>query len=124
MEIQGKIVEILQPKGGQSSRGNWKKQEIILETNEQFPKKICVANWNDKVDITALKPGDEITASVNIESREFNGSWYTDIKIWKIDSKKNSGSSSTLPGTGNSEVPPPAPPPWLDNNADDEEIPF
>jgi hypothetical protein len=123
MEIQGKVVEILQPKGGQSARGNWKKQEIILETNEQFPKKICVANWNDKVDISAVKQGDEIVVSVNIESREFNGNWFTDIRIWKIDMKRNT-SSLDLPGMKSSDVPPPPPPPWIGNDSEDESIPF
>lgn len=125
MEIQGRIIEKLEPKGGQSARGSWKKQELIIETNESFPKKICVANWNDKIDITAINVGDEVTASVNIESREYNGNWYTDIKVWKVDvnsGKSSSDNSQGLPGMGSGEVPPP---PWEAEKADDDQdLPF
>jgi hypothetical protein len=124
MEIQGKIVEILQPKGGQSTRGNWKKHEFILETNESFPKKICIASWNDKIDLSNLKPGDQVTASVNIESREYNGNWYTDIKVWKLEvaSSLASDAPQGLPGMDPADVPPP---PWEPEKEDgDQDLPF
>ncbi len=125
MEIQGRIIEMLEPKGGQSARGSWKKQELIIETNESFPKKICIANWNDKIDISSLKPGDEVTASVNIESREYNGNWYTDIKVWKIEvnnTKSSSDDHQGLPGLAPGEVPPP---PWEAEKEDgDQDLPF
>ncbi len=125
MEIQGKILEVLEPKSGQSSRGTWKKQEFILETNESFPKKICIASWNDKIDISNLKPGDEATVSVNIESREYNGNWYTDIKAWKVDvssqQSKDSGNQG-LPGMQGEDAPPP---PWEnDPGESDQDLPF
>jgi hypothetical protein len=85
MEITGKLIQINEPVTGESSRGPWKKQEFIIETEEQFPRKVCLLNWNDKVDITGLKPNDQIKASINIESREFNGRWFTDVKVWKLE---------------------------------------
>ncbi len=85
MEIEGKIVEVLEPKTGQSARGPWKKQEIILETEDAYPKKVCLINWNDKVDISGLQPGNRAKASINIESREYNGNWFTDVKIWRVE---------------------------------------
>ena len=126
MEIQGKIIEILNPKGGESSRGSWKKQEFILETNESFPKKVCIVNWNDKVDISALKQGDEVVASINIESREYNNNWYTDVKVWKIEinnpSQGQHSADNSLPGLSDKDVPPP---PWESEPAgSDEDIPF
>lgn len=125
MEIQGRIVEILEPKTGQSSRGSWKKHEFILETNESFPKKICIANWNDKIDLSNLKPGDEVSASVNIESREYNGNWYTDIKVWKVDITSKTASDDAkqgLPGLSPEDAPPP---PWeSDPGESDQDLPF
>ncbi len=112
MEIKGKVIQILDAKSGQSTRGSWKKQELVIETDENFPKKICVASWNDKVDLSTLRPGDQITASVNIESREFNGNWYTDIKVWKVDlvsAKSNSGEAELPDGGLPHNIPPP---PW------------
>ncbi|MFW5721075.1 MAG: DUF3127 domain-containing protein [Bacteroidota bacterium] len=85
MELEGKVIEIIEPKTGESARGPWKKQEIILETEDAYPKKICMINWNDKVDISSLQTGQRVKAFINIESREYNGNWFTDVKIWKIE---------------------------------------
>lgn len=54
MEVTGKIMENMEPKTGTSSHGKWKKQEIIIETEAKFNNKICLVNWNDKLDISNL----------------------------------------------------------------------
>ena len=42
MEITGRIIAVLEPRGGVSKSGNnWKVQEYVLETNEQYPRKMC-----------------------------------------------------------------------------------
>ncbi len=122
MEITGKFIELLNPKTGQSAKGNWKKQDFIVETQDQFPKKICISNWNDKVDISQLNPGDQLTASVNIESREYNGNWFTDIKIWKLDvSSQAPTAGESLPGI----EPDPGTMPWEpENGTEDPDLPF
>ncbi|MBI4646534.1 MAG: DUF3127 domain-containing protein [Bacteroidia bacterium] len=85
MEITGKIFEILPSQSGKSARGEWKKQEFIIETQEQFPRKICFANWNAKVDLNNVKKGTSVKVFFDIESREYNGKWFTDAKAWKMD---------------------------------------
>lgn len=87
MEIQGKVIQILpiQSGIGKQSGKEWKKQDFILETVEQFPKKICIEHWNDAVDRTALQVGEDITVQFDIESQEFQGRWYTKLKAWRID---------------------------------------
>ncbi|MBS1487930.1 MAG: DUF3127 domain-containing protein [Bacteroidetes bacterium] len=99
MEISGKIINLLPLQSGQGKNGTWKKQEFILETPGQYPKKVCLSLWGDKVDETKIGVGDQITASINIESREYNGRWYTDVRVWKIQK----GASSNQ-----NDVPPPA----------------
>ena len=84
MEITGKIVELLPVKSGKSAKGEWKKQEFILETEGQYPKKICFMAWGDKIDEFAIKQGEQLSVSIDIESREYNGRWYTDIKAWQV----------------------------------------
>jgi len=84
MEISGTVVNLLPLQTGQGKNGTWKKQEFILETPGQYPKKVCLSLWGEKVDENRLNPGDRITASINIESREYNGRWYTDVRAWKI----------------------------------------
>jgi hypothetical protein len=84
MEISGTVAALLPMQSGQGKNGTWKKQEFIIETPGQYPKKVCLSLWGDKVDENKLSIGEKITASINIESREYNGRWYTDVRAWKI----------------------------------------
>jgi len=84
MEISGKIIEVLEVKSGQSANGEWRKQEYVLETEAQYPKKVCFMAWGDKIEQFDIKKGDQLTVSIDLESREYNGRWYTDVKAWKV----------------------------------------
>ena len=84
LEISGKIIEILTVKSGQSANGEWRKQEYILETETQYPTKICFMVWGDKIDEFNIQQGENLAVSVDLESREYNGRWYTDVKAWKV----------------------------------------
>jgi len=85
MEIKGNVFKIMPEITGQSQKGIWQKQEFIIETKENYPKKICFSVWGDKTDIVkTLKNGETITVSFNPESREYNDRWYTDLRAWKI----------------------------------------
>ena len=86
MEIKGKIIHVLPLQEGVSRAGNpWKKQEYVLETEEQYPRKVCFNLFGDKVDQYPAAIGDDVTVSFDLESREFNGRWYTDVRAWKIE---------------------------------------
>src|SRR6056300_1671583 len=86
LELSGQVVKLLPEQSGQSQRGPWKKRDFILETNEQYPKKVAITCWGEKVDeISSLNPGTPVTVGINIESREYNNRWYTDIKAWRIE---------------------------------------
>lgn len=90
---------------GQGKSGSaWKKQEFILETPGQYPKKVCISLWGEKVDENRLTIGEKITASINIESREYNGRWYTDVRAWKI-AKANGGGHNEAPPIDSSFTP-------------------
>ena len=84
MEIAGKIIELLEVKFGKSANGEWRKQEYVLETEAQYPKKICFMAWGDKIDQFDIKKDEKLTVSIDLESREYNGRWYTDVKAWKV----------------------------------------
>jgi hypothetical protein len=84
--LEGKVVQLLAPQSGESSRGAWKKQDFVIETSENYPKKISIVGFQDMADkVAALAEGDEVKVAINIESREYNSRWYTDVKAWKID---------------------------------------
>jgi len=106
-EITGKIIKIMEPVNGEGKNGSWKKQEFIFETQGEYPKKVCIANWNDKVSPDELTLGEELTVSINIESREFNDRWYTDVKMWRIEKPESSGQAQAAPPPSLSDAPPP-----------------
>lgn len=85
MEITGRIIQLLPLQTGQGKNGVWKKQDFVIETEGQYPKKVCISAWGDKVSENMLVEGKEVTVSFDIESREFNGRWYTDVRAWRVD---------------------------------------
>lgn len=93
MEITGRIIQLLPLQTGQGKNGVWKKQDFVIETDGQYPKKVCISAWGDKISENVLVEGKEVTVSFDIESREFNGRWYTDVKAWKVEA--GSGSAET-----------------------------
>ena len=85
LNISGIVLNILPLQTGTSKAGNqWKKQDFILETGGQYPRKVCVCLFGDNVDKFPLQVGQSVTASVDIESREFNARWYTDVRAWNV----------------------------------------
>lgn len=85
MELAGKITHVLEEKSGTSSRGAWRKQEYVIEIPGDYPKQVCFMVWGDKIDQMKISEGDELTVHFDIESREYNGRWYTDVKAWRVD---------------------------------------
>ncbi len=96
MEIKGRVIQLLAPQTGQGKKGTWKKQEFIIETQSQYPKKVCLSVWGDKIDQFKLQTGEMVTVSVELESREYNSRWYTEARAWKV-AKDGSGSGSSQP---------------------------
>lgn len=103
IRLQGKVVQILKEQGGQGKNGPWRKRDFILEIPGKYPKKVCITQWGDAIDQQAVQEGMDVTASVDIQSREYNGNWYTDVKAWKIE--QGSGQQNA-PGAPQSPPPP------------------
>jgi hypothetical protein len=115
MEIAGKIFSILELQTGEGKNGTWRKQSFVLETMTQYPKKICITVWGDNIDKFPLVEGAEVLASIDLESREYNGRWYTDVKAWKVVS--TSAGPSSPADDFDMEFPPPPP-------EEEESLPF
>jgi len=114
MELKGKVIQLLQPQTGMGKKGQWKKQEFIVETQAQYPKKVCLSAWGDKIDQFNLAVGDVVNVSVDLESREYNGRWYTEARAWKLEKGSEGSFSAPLPTEE---------PYIVDNNASDD-LPF
>ena len=123
MEITGKVVRLGGLTEGTSARGPWRKQDLIIETDEQFPKTVCLTCWTNQIEeVQNMVPGQMIKAQIDISSREFNGKWYTDVRVWRFDNPNTATQPQTM-----HQTPPPAPAsqePYFsdDNNGDD--LPF
>ncbi len=94
MEISGKIIAVLPLATGEGKNGTWRSQDYVLETVEQYPKKVCFNLFNDKINQYPMAVGDDVTVSFDIESREYNGRWYTSIRAWKVDKKSDDVNSA------------------------------
>ena len=84
---QGRIIHKLEPQTGAANSGKeWKKQDFVIETFDEYPKKICFECWNSTVEhLDNRNVGDNVQVSFNPESREYNERWYTSLKCWKIE---------------------------------------
>ena len=47
MEIEGKLIKKLEPISGEGRNGTWKKQNFVIETFDNYPKKVCFTVWGD-----------------------------------------------------------------------------
>ena len=86
MEFTAKLIQINEPVTGEGKNGPWKRQEFIFETESQYPRKICVSVWGDRAiqDPSIMQIGNVLTVAFDLESREYNGRWYTDVRPWRI----------------------------------------
>ena len=85
MDLELTVNMLLPLASGTSARGEWKKQDVIFDMPGEFNRKLCVGFWNDRaVEAAALRPGDRVALSVNVESREYNGRWYTEVRAWRM----------------------------------------
>ena len=87
MEFEGIVYRILPPTSGTSARGNWVRQDVVFEMPQEFSRKICVTFFNKESEVAQLHEGMAYQVSVNVESREFNGRWYTDVRAWRVQPK-------------------------------------
>ena len=119
MQLIAKLINVLAIQTGQGKNGEWRKQDIIVETNSQYPKKICISLWGDKISDENLKIGQYFKYELDIESREYSGRWYTDIKAWRIDSSNNENSNpeNSMPTSS-------LPPLDMEGEDDNSSLPF
>ncbi len=99
LEITGTLIKKMDSVGGNGAKGPWSKQEFVIETHDNYPRKVCMHVWGaDKVnELASIKEGDTITVSFNVESREFREKWYTDLRAWRIEKSANNQDSPIVP---------------------------
>ena len=120
LELTGTLKQILPEQSGEGRNGPWKKQDFVIETPGQYPKLVCCTMWGGKASVLQnLSEGQQLKVFFDVESREYNGRWYTDVKAWKIEADSGSGSGSQ---SSASDIPPPTDADLPD--FDEEDLPF
>lgn len=120
-KAKGKVLQILPEQKGTSTRGEWKKQDFVIETSDdQFPKKICFTLFNDKTSsLESIKPDMEVEVTFSIESREYNEKWYSNVNAFRIERIQGDTPGMTTPPPFTEADIPPA------GGADDnDDLPF
>ncbi len=129
LEFEGNLVKVLSEVTGQGKNGAWVKQDFVLETEDQYPKKACFTAWGEKAaDLKTFSLGEKLKVTFNAESREYNEKWYTDLRAVRIDQVGGSSSVSTsAPAQSQGSTAPRQAPPVADLpsfSADDQDLPF
>jgi hypothetical protein len=88
MELSGKIIAVLEKRSGVGkSTGNpWSVQSYVLETHDQYPRKMCFEVFGeDKISQFNIQPGEEVVVSFDIDAHEYQGRWFNSVRAWKVD---------------------------------------
>lgn len=123
MQLTAKLIQVMPVQTGMGKNGEWRKQNIILETDGTYPKKVCITLWGDKINEAVLQEGSILDVSFDIESREYNGNWYTDLRAWKVD-PAGAGAPAAPQAPYNAAPQAPATPVDFSAGEDGDDLPF
>ena len=85
MEIQGKVIAVLPERSGVSARGEWKSQTYVIETQEQYPKKMAFDVFGaDRIASFGIQLGEVINVSFDIDAHEYQGRYFNQIRAWDV----------------------------------------
>ncbi|MDR3253121.1 MAG: DUF3127 domain-containing protein [Tannerella sp.] len=124
MEVTGKIIAVLPLQTGEGRNGIWKKQEYVIEhdPNAQYPRRMVFAIWGDKIGQHNIQEGQYLKVTFDIDSREYQGRWFNDIRAWKIEPAGAGEGPASPPEAGitafNSSIPSGADAPPADSASD------
>ena len=87
MEIKGKLIAKLDKETGVSKSGKaWEKQSILVEqSGTDYNKEVAISFFGDKIkSIRDIEVGSDVSVSINLSSREYNGKYFHNIDGWFI----------------------------------------
>ena len=109
MEIKGRILAVLEERSGTSQRtgNNWRCGQYVLETIEQYPKKMLFEVFGeDKIHSMYIQMGEELTVFFDVDAREYNGKWYNQIRAWKVERQAETATQNNQPPVSIEPFPP------------------
>lgn len=106
MEIQGKIIAVLPERSGISARGEWKSQTFVIETQEQYPKKLAFDVFGaDRIANFDIHLGEVINVSFDIDAREYQGRYFNQIRAWNVNKVSQQANAQARAGVGQPSAP-------------------
>lgn len=85
MELQGKVIAVLPERSGVSARGEWKSQDYVIETHDQYPRKMVFGVFGaDRISRFNIQAGQEVTVSFDIDAHEYQGRWFNNIRAFDV----------------------------------------
>lgn len=84
--LTGKVFQISQTETGISRSGKeWSRQDFVIDTDEKYTKKVCFSLFNDNCDLLSdVSEGDKVDITFGMESKEFNGRWFTNLTAFGV----------------------------------------
>lgn len=88
MEVTGR-VKVINPV--QQISATFKKREIVVTTEEQYPQHIMIEFTQDKTDLlNNYNPGEQVKVSINLRGREWvnpqgETKYFNSIQGWRIE---------------------------------------
>ena len=102
MEIQGKVIAVLPERSGVSARGEWKSQTYVIETQEQYPKKMAFDVFGaDRLAQFNIHSGEEILVSFDIDAHEYQGRWFNSIRAWNVTKVSQQAAQQAMASSAN-----------------------
>ena len=89
MEVIGKVKVI---NATQEVSASFKKRELVVTTNEQYPQHIMIEFNQDKCDLlNDFTVGQEVKVAINLRGREWinpqgEAKYFNTVQGWKIES--------------------------------------
>ncbi len=85
MDLQGKIIVALPQRSGVSARGEWKSQDFVVETHDQYPRKMVFSVFGeDRLQRFNIQIGDEVMVAFDVDAHEYNGRWFNNIRAFDV----------------------------------------
>ena len=86
LQIEGSIKQTFKEENGQGKNGPWRKQDFLVVYGEgQYPKELLLTAWGDMIAEMHKTIGRRAFFSIEPASRESNGKYYTNTKVWRVE---------------------------------------
>ena len=102
MEIQGKVIAVLPERSGVSARGEWKSQTYVIETQEQYPRKMAFDVFGaDRLAQFNIHSGEVINVSFDIDAHEYQGRYFNQIRAWNVTKVSQQAAQQAMASSAN-----------------------